>query len=311
MDTTIGSPELIQKIESLETQIAKMKTLIEYYEAQFLMLKRRQFGASSERAIIDTVDFRQMGLFNEAEALAAVPIPEIEEVTYTRKKRVGKREEDLSGLPIERIDYELAVEKRECPECGETMRDIGADVRRELKLIPAQVVVVEHAKHAYACANCQKNAESTPIIKAEAPVALIPGSLASASLVAHIAVQKYMNGMPLYRLENGFVYDGVCISRQTMANWVIKCAEIFLAVIYKMMIKSLLSESVLHADETTVQVLYEPGRPAQSKSYEWVYRTSGCSERPVVIFGYKQTRKQEHPIEFIKDFKGFLHTCGY
>jgi hypothetical protein len=96
-----------------------------------------------------------------------------------------------------------------------------------------------------------------------------------------------------------------------MANWVIKCAETYLMGIYSLMIKFLLKESVLHADETTVQVLHEPGREAQSKSYEWVYRTSGCAGHQIVVFDYQETRKQEHPQKFLKGFKGLLHTDGY
>jgi hypothetical protein len=117
--------------------------------------------------------------------------------------------------------------------------------------------------------------------------------------------------MPLYRLEKGFRYDGVNISRQTMANWVIKCSELYLESVYTLLVKNLIAESVIHSDETTVQVLREPGRAAQTKSYEWVYRTSGCSEKKIVIYDYKETRKQEHPAAFLKDFKGFLHTDGY
>jgi hypothetical protein len=78
------------------------------------------------------------------------------------------------------------------------------------------------------------------------------------------------------------------------------------------LITYLLREPIIHADETTVQVLHEPGgRDAQTKSYEWLYRTSGASERPVVIYEYKETRKQEYPKFFLKDFKGYLHTDGY
>jgi transposase len=223
---------------------------------------------------------------------------------------MGKREEDLSGLPVERIDYELPESERSCPQCGETMRDIGVDVRRELELIPPQVIVAEHATHAYACRTCGKDG-GTPIIKATAPAPLLSGSLASASLVAHIAVQKYMNAMPLYRLEKGFAYDGVIISRQNMANWVIKCSEFFLNAIYLLLITYLLRESVLHADETVFQVLREPGRAAQTKSYEWVYETSGCAEHKIVIYEYKETRSQIHPQKFLKEFKGYLHTDGY
>ena len=117
--------------------------------------------------------------------------------------------------------------------------------------------------------------------------------------------------MPLYRLEKGFIYDGVVISRQNMTNWVIKCAEIYLAAVYTKLIDFLLKETVLHSDETTVQVLREPSRSAVSKSYEWVYRTSGHSKHNIVIYDYQQTRKQEHPQAFLRDFKGFLHTDGY
>jgi hypothetical protein len=140
---------------------------------------------------------------------------------------------------------------------------------------------------------------------------LLSGSLASASLAAHIATQKYDNAMPLYRLEKGFAYDGVHVSRQNMANWVIKCSELYLERIYDRLKAQLLTEPVLHADETTHQVLREPGRPAQSKSYEWIYRTSGCAKKKVVIYDYKETRRQEHPQTFLKNFKGYLHTDGY
>jgi transposase len=259
----------------------------------------------------------QLSLLESSEAKVPQTPPisesETEEISYKRKKRKGKREEDLSGLPVERIDHELLGENRGCPECGESMKDIGIDVRRELKLIPAQVVVVEHATHAYACHNkeCQEVGEGTIMVKADAPTPLISGSLASPSLVAHIAVQKYANGTPLYRIEKGFLYDGVIVTRQNMANWVIKCAEMYLTAIYSLLIKFLLLESVLHADETTVQVLREPGRNPQSKSYEWVYRTSGHSKHKIAIYDYKETRKREHPKEFLKNFKGWLHCDGY
>lgn len=319
METIVALHEPQQQIDALTAQVtelsdklAKMQTLIDYYEHQFKLMKRKQFGVSSERAILDTADYRQMGLMGEAAAVAnSIPEPEREDITYTRKKRVGKREEDLSNLPVERIDHEMPESERSCPQCGETMSDIGVDVRRELKLIPAKVVVVEHATHAYACAGCQKNSENTPIVKADAPAPLISGSLASPSLVAHIAVQKYSNGMPLYRLEKGFIYDSVNISRQTMSNWVVKCVEMFLYVIYGKLIENLLLENTLHADETTVQVLHEPDRDATQKSYEWVYRTGRDAGRQIVVYDYQETREQAHPQTFLKDYKGLLHTDGY
>jgi len=317
MKTINESSEMEQKIQSLETltakqavQIAKLEVLIKYYEEQLLLAKRRQFGASSEQS---PDQLRLENFFNEAEEQAdpSLPEPTFEQVTYKRKKNIGKRAEDLAGLPVERIDYELPESERICPECGEVMRDIGVSIRDELEIIPARVIHKEHATHAYGCAKCEKNSDHTPIIKANSPAPMIAGSLASPSAVAHLACQKYVNGVPLYRQEKGFTYDSVVLSRQTMANWLIYCAQNYLAAIYALMITFLLQETVLHADETTVQVLHEPGRAAQTKSYEWLYRTSGCSDHPVVIYEYRETRKQEYPKAFLKDFKGYLHTDGY
>jgi transposase len=308
MENTAAATEKLQETIAKQAQeIVELKLLLNWYQSQILSAKRRQFGSSSEKS---GTDLRQASLFGEEEA-ALPPEPGTEEITYRRKKQKGKREADLSGLPVERVEHELDESERICPECGETMRDIGADVWREMKLIPAKVIVVEHATHAYACRNCEKNGVSVPFAKAKAPAALIPGSLASPSLVAHIVTQKYSNGMPLYRIEKGFSYDGVNISRQTMSNWVAQCSEMYLGPIYELLKSHLLQESVLHADETAVQVLREPNRAAQTKSYEWVYRTGTCAKRQISIYDYKMTRAKEHPKAFLKDFKGFLHTDGY
>ena len=310
MNDALTATNLQEIIEQQGLKIAKLEALVEYYQGIILNAKRRQFGASSER--LDLADWRQLNMLGEVDA-APPPEPKTEEITYTRKKHAGKRDEDLSNLPVVRVDYEVAEAGRLCPECGTLMKDIGADVRRELELIPAQIIVKEHAAHAYACPDkkCAEKAGKVTIIKAEVPAPLISGSLASPSLVAHIVAQKYMNGTPLYRIEKGFQYDGASISRQTMSNWVVQCSENYLDALYRLMIETMLKEPVLHGDETTIQVLHELGRPAQSKSYEWVYRTSGCAEHKVTIYDYQETRKQEHPQEFLKYFNGFLHTDGY
>ena len=308
MENTVSSVTIERgEYDALNIKIAKLEALVKWYENQLLCAKRRQYGSSSEKTSMDS---RQLGLFCETET-APPPERESEEITSRRGKRIGKREKDLDGLQVERLDYELPESERICPQCGDTMRGIGVDARRELKLIPARVIVLEHAAHTYACRRCGNNGNMVPFVKAKAPNALLSGSLASPSLVAHIAAQKYSNAMPLYRLENGFRYEGVNISRQTMSNWVVKCSEVYLEPVYELFKKYLLKEAVLHADETTVQVLREPGRAPQTKSYEWVYRTSGCAGHKIVVYEYKETRKQEHPRAFLKDFKGFLHTDGY
>jgi transposase len=313
MKTVTASPDYGQQIEALSIEIfslkeanIKLEALVKYYEGQLLLLKRRQFGASSER-----ICEGQLSLLGEVEITP--PPPEIEEVTITRKKRIGKREEDLANLLVVRVEYEIPEEERTCPECAAPMNDIGVSIRREIEIIPAQAIVKEHAIHSYACqsSECKEKNDKTTIITADSPKPLISGSLASPSLVAHIASQKYSMGLPLYRIEKGFQYDGINISRQNMSGWVIKCYQMYLVSIYLLLKTFLLEESYLHADETTVQVLREPNRPAKTKSYEWVYRTGRGAKHKIVIYDYKETRRQEHPQEFLGNFKGFLNTDGY
>jgi transposase len=299
--------------------IAKLEALNAYYLEQLRLAKRHRFGARSEQ--IDTDEFRQLTLFNEIESDADKTLsePKTEEIKHKRKKRAGKREEDLSGLPVERIDHELPEDERTCQKCGKPFAEIGTTVRREIRIIPAQAIAEEHVIHAYKkdcdceyCDDCESDEiPKTTIIRAEAPAPLLSGSLMSPSAVAYIVDQKYGNGMPLYRIEQDLKYKGVNLSRQTISNWIIYCAETFLSGIYALLITYLLLEFVLHADETTLQVLHEKGKTAAQKSYEWIYRTSGFASHKIVIYEYQPSRDSKHPKKFLKNFIGFLHTDGY
>lgn len=296
-------------IKTKDKKIAELEALVAFYEEQTRLAKHRQYGVSSEKSPLP----EQLGLFDEAENEAdnKAKEPEIDQIIYTRKKREGKRNEDLSKLPVEVIEYTHPASEQECPECGKPMHVMSTEVRKELTIIPAQVKVTEHHQHIYACRACEKHGETTPIVKAKAPEPVIKNSLASPSAVAHIMTQKYVNAVPLYRQEQGFLREDIAISRQTMANWMIKCAEDWLRPIYEMMKSDLLSHSVLHADETVVQVLKEAGKKARTESYMWLYRTSGDSPHPIVLYEYQPTRSSAHPKRFLSGYKGYLHTDGY
>lgn len=295
-----------QTIEYWQNRCNELEKLIEVYKQQLLLMQDRQFGRKSERCEMDG----QLLLFNDAEEHDASELiePEIEEITYHRKKRKGKREDDLSGLPVEQIIYQIPEEDRNCPECNETMHVMGRSVRKEVKIIPAQFTIIEHIQMVYSCRSCEKNSDHVPIVKAQIPEPVIKNSVASSSAVAHIMTQKFVNAMPLYRQENDFLRNGFVLSRQTMANWMIKCAEDWLQPLYEKLKQLLLLRNVAHADETTIQVLKEPGKKPDSKSYMWMYRTCGDTDRHIVIFEYQPNRRHEHPKEFLKEFCGFLHT---
>ena len=259
-------------------------------------------------------EYVQTSIFNEAEAtvdlLAAEP--DMEEVKAYRRKKSPRAIDRLPpDLPVETIEHELPRDERFCPECGGALHTMGRETREELKLIPAKAVIVRHVQHTYACRECEKNADHATIIKAKTPEPVIKGSFASPEAVAHIMAQKFVMSVPLYRQEQEWERNGVLLSRQTMSNWLIRCAEDWLKPICHRLHQLLCAGDVLHADETTVQVLHEPGRTAQSKSTMWLYRTCAGIKHQIVLYNYQTSRGGEHPAKFLRDFKGYLHTDGW
>ena len=301
--------EHLTRIQQLESTNQQLQAKVSWFEEQFKLARHRQFGSSSE----STAEVSQGALvFNEAEAVfdSAPEAAETEKITYTRKrKEPGHRQEMLADLPVETIEYRLAEDEQVCSACGGPMHEITTQERNEIEIIPAQVRVIRHVRYVYGCRRCDKHEINTPIVTAPGPKALIPKSLASASSVAWVMSEKFVESMPLYRIEKRFSRMGIELPRQVLSNWIIKGGEM-LEPIYDRMRKRLLDLSILHADETTLQVLREPGRSAESKSYMWLYR-SGRDGPPIVCYEYQPTRDGEHARRFLNGFAGHLHADGY
>jgi transposase len=301
------SSDPLPKPQSLLEEIAQLKAENQWLKEQLGLAKHRLFAPSSEQSPTG----QEALLFNEAELLAVpdAPEPERQTITYTRRKVVGQRELNLAGLPVEEQEYRLPEEEQVCPCCQGRLHEMGADVRTEIKIIPATITVVKHIRTKYACRHCQNHELKTPIVTAPMPTTAFPNSLASPSAVAHIMTQKFVEGSPLYRQQAAFLRLGFELSRQTMANWMLTGAS-WLDKIYAHMKTHLRKRAVLHADETTLQVLKEAGRAAQTESYMWLYR-SGRDGPPIVLFEYQPTRAAAHPSKFLKGFSGYLHVDGY
>lgn len=299
--------ELENKCALLEQQNAELTNKLNWFEEQLRLSRQKQFGRSSEQTTLD-----QIQLFNEAESESKPTMvePTIEEIKYRRRKKQGQRETKLEDLPVETIEYRLPPEEQVCSCCGENLHEMSTEVRQEIKVIPAQASVVKHVRYVYSCRSCEQNEDKTPIVTASMPKPAIPGSLASPSSIAHIMTQKYVDGMPLYRQEQQLSRLGIEISRQTMANWIIQGSERWLRPLYERMHEHLLKQEILSADETTLQVLREPDRPAKSTSYMWLYRT-GREGPAIVLYGYQTTRASKHPRQFLSGFKGYLQVDGY
>ncbi len=318
LNEATSTEQLKEEIRNLQEQIAKLEkhqaeitAKLNWFEEHYRLDQHRLYGRSSEK----TVYQGQMSLFNEAEALSDVkpeiPEPTIEEITYKRKKKVGHREEMLKNLPVETITYELPEEQQICDQCSGQMHVMSKEIRQEIKVIAPQVKVIEHVRLVYGCRNCEENDIVVPVVTAPMPKPVISGSIASASSIAHVMVQKYVFGMPLYRQEQQWKLIDIEISRQTMANWVIQASTRWLGLIFNRMHEILLEQDIIHADESTLQVLHEEGRSATTKSYMWLYRT-GRDGPTIVLYEYQTTRAGKHVVRFLEGYKGhFLCTDGY
>ncbi|AZV43854.1 transposase [Peribacillus asahii] len=306
---TTSSHQNQPTIESLQAQVEELTAKVRWYEEQFRLSQQKRFGTSSEKT---TENQLALELFNEAEKESDTEVPEpvVETITYRRKKKRGHRDESVQNLPIETIEYRLADEEQVCSCCGGALHEMSVEVRKELTIVPAEVKVTEHKRYVYACRKCELDEISTPIVTAQMPAPAFPKSIASPSIMAYIMTQKYVEGLPLYRHEKHFERMGIYLSRQTMGNWLLYGADHWLAILYSRMHEHLLTRTILHADETTFQVLREPGRAATTKSYLWLYRT-GRDDISIVLYDYQPTRAGEHPKRFLTGYQGYLQVDGY
>ncbi len=297
--------QLENTVESLTSQIENLTETVHY-------LTKKLFGQSSEKTKLDTQG--QLGLFDEVEVCADsdAPEPTAKDVAgYQRKKAKTTREVLTKDLEVIEVPCTLHEDEKDCPWCNTELKPIGKEqVREEIQFIPAQVKLIRYIRYAYECPTCKGDGYAV-ISKAATPSPVMKHSLASPSSVANVMYQKYVNAMPLYRQEKDWEQYGIKLSRATLANWVIRCAQDWLMPITEALHKELIKREVLHADETTVQVLNEPDKKATTDSYMWLYRTGNDGKAPIVLYDYKSSRSGENPKNYLAGFEGYLHTDGY
>ena len=313
--TTYTAAEVADMLHSLQEENAELRRKLEHMNELFLNAQRARFGQSSEKSTY-VLGKDQLSLFNEAEAEQDAKAKEPTEETFTvaahTRKKKKTLDEKLADLPVEEVLLELPESQRICSKCGGTLKKIGKKfVRREMIMIPQQVKILEYYTCTYACDRCEKDTGFATIVTPKAPPVLLKHSLASPSTVADVMTKKYVDGLPLARQEKIWARQGVELSRATLANWVIRTTKAWLKPLYKHMKVQLRKETLIHADETVVQVLKEPDKPATSESRMWVYASGECSQTPVRLFEYQPDRKGERARNFLKGFSGYLVTDGY
>ncbi len=294
-------------LKNKDKTIVKKQEEIDRLSEIIKLLKHKQFGKSSEKSS------DQAELFDEPEVestedgeLNTSGIEDLEPVQNKPASNV-KKASGRKPLPKELkrivIHHDAPLEERIC-DCGCQKKHIGDEVSEQLDIIPAVIQVIQHRRKKYACKACEGK-----IVVASLPAQPIPKSNASPGLLAYIAVAKYQDGLPLYRMETIFHRLGVHLPRNTQANWMIKSSKLLLPIHY-LLNNQLLSSGYIHMDETPVQVLKEPGKSPESKSYMWVRKT-GDPNQKITLFHYSASRKAKEAQSLLPDFQGYLQTDDY
>lgn len=305
--------QLQDQNDKLSGEIQELNKKMEVLIEQITLANKNRFGRSSEK-MTDTSQICFMEVdgtivfFNEAEAVSDLDAEEpdtLENKPARTAKVVGKKGADIKDLPVNIINHYLTDEEL-VAEFGENgWKQLPDAISKRYRFIPAKVEIDEHHVGVYASKTDDR------IIKADHPKALLHGSLVSPTIAAAIMNGKYVNAVPLYRLEQEFSRYGLTITRQNMANWMIRLGESYLAVLYDYLHQKLYNYHVIQADETPVLVNRD-GRSAGSKSYMWVYRSGHLyTDKQIVLYDYHKTRNSSHPREFLRDYSGICVTDGY
>jgi transposase len=302
-------PNTENKIQTLQKENEQLHVSNEKLQAENERLREyirlallRRFASKSEK-----INPNQPSLFNEVEELAIPEEPvETEQTPAPKKKRKKRRISIPAFIPREMKVHDLPEEEKFCSHHQQPLVKIGEDISEQLSIVPAQIFAVQHVRPKYACPDC----EEQPVRQEKMPVQPIPGSIASASLLAYLIVSKYLDHLPLYRLQAMFLRIGIVISRFTMARWMIRVATT-LEPLYHLLEKELLASPHLFMDETPVQVLAEPERKPEQKSYMWVRARDATYGSPIVLYHYAPSRGNEVAASLLTGFRGVLQTDGY
>ena len=291
-----------QRAAQFQQKAARQQNHIELLEERLRRLLTRQFGRRAERFP------DQFQLFNEAELLAqaAPPVEDDDDAdTVSIPAHTRRRKKTGQALPPElprvEVVYSLDPSEAHCT-CGEPLRRIGEQVLEQLAVIPQQYYVIRHIRPTYAC-RCKQC-----IRTAAMPAQPLPGSRASASLLAQVMVNKYLDGLPLYRQEKMAARSGLALPRAKLARWLIAASKV-LQPLVNLLNDTFFSYDVAHSDDTGIQVLKQDGRAATSQSALWI-RRGGPPHQPVVLVDYARSKSGEAAYGLLAEFHGTLVCDG-
>jgi transposase len=305
-----GLPDNVDDLREIIVSLKQeYETQISLLHEQIRHLRSKLFGRKSETYVEG--GHEQVPLFDEVEQIASsdedTGSDEITVPAHKRKKRGRKPLPE--ALPRVEVIHDLPEDEKVCA-CGSQLSKIGEEVSEKLDYIPAKLQVIRHIRYKYACKSCEGvETEAGAVKTAPPPAQIIPKGIATPGLLAHILVSKFCDALPFYRQTKIFQRLGIEIPRATMANWAIQVARQCQPLL-ELLHTEVLSGPLVNIDETTVQVLKEPGRSNTSQSYMWIFR-GGPPDKPALVYQYHPSRSGQVPRDYLKDYRGFVQTDGY
>ena len=294
---------LAEQITRRDTELRTAQTKIQALTLELAHLRRMRFCVRNEALTVEQRDlFQETWASDLAAAEAelakqqASAVPSESLVPRGPRPRAGRQ-----PLPdhLPRIEHRHEPESCTCDQCGNDLTKIGEDVSEQLDVEPARFFVHRHIRPQYACRSCE-TVSAAPI-----PPAVIDGGLATVGLYVWVLIGKYLDHLPLYRLERIATRDNVMLSRSTMAQWVGRMG-VALQPLADRLMELLLERNVLHADETPVAQL-DPGKGKTHRAYLRAYRSNVLQTGPpIVVFDYQMSRAGRHAQEFLAGWKGHL-----
>jgi transposase len=292
------------ELDRRDAQIKEQSAFIEKLKFELARLKRWRFGKSAEGLSAEQLALWESELdadianlqsrINALDGAGQLPGQE-------QDKNKPKRRALPESLPREEVFHDLA--SKTCPDCGQGLEHIGEDVSEQLDIIPARFFVRRHVRPKYCCRHCQS------LHTAALPAQPIDKGIAAPGLIAHVAIGKYLDHLPLYRQESIFTRMGMPIPRSTMAGWFGEL-EVLMEPLVGRLIEKITAERLLHTDETPVPVL-DPGAGKTATGYLWAYRTGPWSALQAVAYDFAMSRAAQAPKAFLAPFTGTLLVDGY
>jgi transposase/uncharacterized small protein (DUF1192 family) len=302
-------PEDMQALRSqllaLQASGVAREARIGLLEEEIRWLKAQLLGRSSEKTPVEELNPSQGLLFNEAEALAKAARPIAVSITIPAHERgKGGRKKLAAELPRVDVVHDLPEAQKVCANDGAALERFGEEISEQLDYQPAKVRVIRNIRPKYVCPCCRSGVAIAPM-----PAQLLPKSMATPSLLAQVTTAKFVDGVPLYRQEPQFARIGVPLGRATMAGWMIQIGILHVMPIINLLHELMLSDALIHCDETRVQVLKSDKAPT-ADHWMWV-RASGPPGRRIILFDYDASRGGSVPKRLLEGYQGILLTDGY